>query len=89
MQECEVLKTKIGQKELITVHCVLSNQGSAHEKDVVYAIYQAAFVIDGVKIYNVFGINATSGKCDREAMAMERENFYVCRDGQLKKTKLE
>lgn len=88
VQECEVLGVKEGQRTLITVHCVLSNQGTEREEEIVQAIYQAVPVVDGVKIYASFGINATSGKCDREAMSMERSDFYVCQDNQIIKTVL-
>lgn len=88
VQECEVLRIKAGQKSLITVHCVLSNQGAEQEEKIVQAIYQAVPAVDGIKVYTSFGINATSGKCDREAMAMERLDFYVCENGQILKKNL-
>lgn len=88
VQECEVLGVKVGQKSLITVHCVLSNQGAEQEERIIQAIYQAVPAVDGIKVYTSFGINATSGKCDRETMAMERLDFYVCENGQILKKNL-
>ena len=43
-------------------------------------------MIDGVKYYDVFGINATSGKCDREAMSEDLNNYYSLTNGQIIET---
>lgn len=83
VQECEVLETHKGTESLITVHCVISNAYEKSEEMLAANIFQAVPVVDGVKFYTHFMINATSGKCDREAMCQEYSNFYVLCDGKV------
>lgn len=39
--------------------------------------------IDGIKIYECFGINATSGKCDRESMAESLDDYFLVKDDEV------
>lgn len=83
IQECEVLSIKGKADNLITVHVVLSTEGKRNKNDVLKEIYKSTSVIDGVKFYDYFGINATSGKCDREAMQEDLSGYYRLDNGQV------
>lgn len=75
IQECEVLKLN---NEIITVHVVLKKEYKNNYENVIRKIYEIMNnKIDGVKLYDAFGINATSGKCDREAMQANWDNYYA------------
>lgn len=88
IQECEVLKTHVETDELITVHCVINSTCGKSEKVIAKDIFQAVPIVDGIKFYAHFSINATSGKCDREAMCKEYENFYVQGNGTVQQQNL-
>lgn len=83
IQECEVLSIKGNTNDLITVHVVLSTEGKQNKNNVLKEIYKTASVIDGVKFYDYFGINATSGKCDREAMQEDINGYYRLSNGHI------
>lgn len=83
VQECEVLKTQVETDELITVHCVINSTCEKSETAIAKDIFQVAPIVDGIKFYTCFAINATSGKCDREAMCKEFKNFYVQLNGEV------
>ncbi len=78
IQECEVLsiKGKTETNDLITVHVVLSTNGEENKSKVLKEIYNTISIVDGVKFYDYFGINATSGKCDRKAMQEDLNGYY-------------
>ena len=77
IQECEVLSTKVDDEEKITAHIVLKDEFLNNTEEIIREVYNKTPMIDGVKFHERFGINATSGKCDREAMKQELDNFYV------------
>lgn len=83
VQECEVLKTLVENDTLITVHCVIGSTSGRSEEVVSRDIFKIAPIVDGIKFYPHFAINATSGKCDRETMCKELDNFYVPNNGQI------
>ncbi len=83
VQECEVLKMQNTDNPIITVHIVLKDNYKEKKSEIINEIYKQAQIIDGIKFYNVFGINATSGKCDREAMQNELNDFYSIQNGQI------
>lgn len=83
IQECEVLSIKKGLDDLITVHVVLSMSGKQNKTKVLKDIYNIATIIDGVKFYDYFGINATSGKCNREAMQEDLTGYYGFNNNQI------
>ena len=86
VQECEVLSIPNNGNDYITVHIVLKEEAKNRKEDVIRKIYAVASMIDGVKYYDVFGINATSGKCDREAMSEDLNNYYSLTNGQIIET---
>lgn len=88
IQECEVLKTCVGNDTLITVHCVISNTAGKSEEIISRDIFTITPVVDGIKFYPYFAINATSGKCDREAMCQEKEGFYTLTCGRIVQSSL-
>ena len=83
VQECEVLSIPNNGQDYITVHIVLKEKAKSRKDEIVKKIYEVASVVDGIKYYDVFGINATSGKCDREAMSEDLANYYVLENGQV------
>lgn len=76
IQECEVLAINHGVEDWITVHLVLSNQGIVERDRIIHDVFQSAPMVDGVKVYDTFGINATSGKCNREEMQADLNGYY-------------
>lgn len=83
--ECEVLTAGAKVNELITVHLVPNISDEEHEEKIAEKILKDFPAADGVKFYKAFGINATSGKCDREAMSKETQGFYIMRNGCVSK----
>lgn len=84
IQECEVLTIPNSQSPIITVHLVLKKEYKDCMENVVKKIYELTDYVDAVKFYDNFGINATSGKCDREAMCQEMQGFYFVENGLVK-----
>lgn len=84
VQECEVVTIQSDNKQYITVHCVINKQDCFNKNTIIQDICNSSKYIDGVKIYDVFGINATSGKCDKEAMKQCKTDYYIYREGQIK-----
>ena len=84
IQECEVLSTHVGDEEKITVHIVLNDEYANSKNSIIRKIYTKTPMIDAVKFYDKFGINATSGKCDREAMKNEMTDFYILDNNGIK-----
>ena len=63
--------------DYITVHIVLKEYAKNQKESVIRKINAMAEEVDAIKYYDVFGINATSGKCDREAMAEDLNDYYL------------
>lgn len=89
VQECEVLSIKNHNHDYITVHIVLTNEAKNIKEEIIQTIQQKFSMIDGVKFYDIFGINATSGKCDRESMQEDLENYFALVDGHLSEINFE
>ena len=83
VQECEVVKIKNGDQDYITAHILLTEEGKMKKQEIVKEICNLTNAIDGVKYHDIFGINATSGKCDREAMSEDFENYYKYQDNNM------
>ena len=83
VQECEVVKIKNGDQDYITAHILLTEEGKMKKQEIVKEICNLTKAIDGVKYHDIFGINATSGKCDREAMSEDFENYYKYQDNNM------
>ena len=77
VQECEVLSIPNNGNDYITVHIVLKEYAKNQKESVIRKINAMAEEVDAIKYYDVFGINATSGKCDREAMAEDLNDYYL------------
>lgn len=86
VQECEVVSMKNNGEDYINVHVLLTDYGKEHKDEVIRGIYNVASIVDGVKFHEIFGINATSGKCDREAMSEDLEDYYSLENGEIVET---
>lgn len=83
VQECEVVKIKNGDQDYINAHILLTEDGKKNKEKVIKEIAKLTNEIDGIKIHDIFGINATSGKCDREAMSNDYQDYYQYNDGKI------
>ena len=85
VQECEVLSIPNNGNDYITVHIVLKEYAKEQKEEVIRKIYELANEVDAIKYYDVFGINATSGKCDREAMEEDLTDYYLASSEDINK----
>lgn len=84
IQECEVIKISSSTDEdYITAHIVLNENYKEQKNIILKQIFKLFTDIDGVKFYESFGINATSGKCDIEAMSSDRNNYLYLKDDEI------
>lgn len=82
IQECEVIS--LGEDDFdVTVHVVVKDEYKENIESLVQKIMSVSEYIDGVKFYDVFGINATSGKCDKSAMKNDKSGYVSYRDGEF------
>ncbi len=86
VQECEVLTMPNVEESIVTVHLVIKDEYLDKIDEIQKAIYELTKMIDGIKIYDSFGINATSGKCDRESMCRETTGYYSLENGKICET---
>lgn len=87
IQECEVIS--LGEDDIdITVHVVVKDKYKENIEALTQKIMSVCEYIDGVKFYDAFGINATSGKCDREAMKKDKNGYVVYKNGEFVRLKL-
>lgn len=89
IQECEVLTMPSENEEIITVHIVLKEKYKEKREEIIKKIYEKVEVVDAVRFYDIFGINATSGKCDREQMRMETDDYYSLVENKIYSSKFE
>ncbi len=80
VQECEIIVIQSNNKNLITAHIVLNNEYRQNSENIIKNIFKLFPEIDGVKLYDFFGINATSGKCDKDAMAHNKDGYLQYKD---------
>lgn len=85
IQECEVLCMS-NTINTITVHIILTDEYKRKYDEMIRNIYEEVENIDAVKIYDTFGVNATSGKCDREKMKNETTGYYSLIGNQICQT---
>lgn len=83
VQECEVLSIKNEKQSFVTAHIVLSNAGKTSQREIITQIAENNQEIDAIKVYDKFGVNATSGKCDRETMQSTYTGYYSLVEGDL------
>lgn len=84
VQECEVVNIKNNDvDDFITVHLVLMDDYKDKQDEIVKKVYATIDFIDGVHFYDKFGINATSGKCDRTSMKNEDNGYFTVVDGNV------
>lgn len=79
IKECEIINL-IDEDNSITCHIVLNNDFKDKYQEITKKISLMPNIgkyISGIKFYNVFGINTTSGKCDREAMKKDKKGYYT------------
>lgn len=81
VQECEIIRIPGLNDDFITAHIIVKDSYKGKINEVIKAICDKVKLIDAVRIYDIFGINATSGKCDREAMSKETNDYLVISDG--------
>jgi len=87
IQECEVIS--LGEDDIdVTVHVVVKDKYKENIEALTQKIMSVCEYIDGVKFYDAFGINATSGKCDREAMKKDKNGYVVYKNGEFVRLKL-
>ena len=89
VQECEVVSIKNEEEDFITVHLVLMDEYKSRKEEVVKNIYSVIEFIDGIHFYDKFGINPTSGKCDKDSMKKEFEGYYALIDNDVKNISFE
>lgn len=74
IQECEVIAIP-GEENYITARVVIANDYQNRKEEILKQIQKVSDIIDASKVYEKFGINATSGKCDIPAMRQEFTGF--------------
>lgn len=83
VQECEIIVIHSGNHKYVTVHCVINKEKRFDTESIIRDICNSSEYIDGVKMYDSFGINATSGKCDKEAMRQCKMGYYIYHEGSI------
>lgn len=89
IQECEVLSIPNKDDDYITARVVPTNEYKGQNENLIHQIHKSSELIDAVKFYDRFGINATSGKCDTPAMKLEMDGFYSYHNGTIMETSFE
>lgn len=85
VQECEVLKMKSTDhhSDYIVLHMIPVDMSLPTQKRILSKVETDFGMIDAVKFHSSFGINATSGKCDREAMSQDVDGYRLMRQGNI------